>query len=96
VPGAVVLRKVQLESREKEGEMKMGYLLFAIAIIATALVYSCAAISGQCARKEEAAVLPQRERSRDNRCVLCGVVIPEGTWVCPNCQVCVEVEEDGK
>lgn len=26
----------------------------------------------------------------EDRCVCCGEIIPEGTWVCPNCLVCVK------
>lgn len=22
----------------------------------------------------------------DNTCIFCGTTVPEGTWVCPNCQ----------
>ena len=22
----------------------------------------------------------------DNKCVLCGEIIPEGRWLCPNCE----------
>ena len=60
----------------------MGYVIFAIALLATAVVYSCAAMSGRCSRNEEA----DRKRTTDNRCVCCGAEIPEGRWICPNCE----------
>jgi hypothetical protein len=31
----------------------MGYVVFIIALLATATVYSCAVLSGNCAREEE-------------------------------------------
>lgn len=30
----------------------------------------------------------------EDRCVCCGAIIPEGGWVCPNCQFCVKKPED--
>lgn len=33
----------------------------------------------------------------EDRCVCCGAIIPEGSWVCPNCLVTVkESVKDGK
>ena len=32
----------------------MGYIIFAIALFATAIVYACCKMSGECARVEEA------------------------------------------
>ena len=32
----------------------MGYVMLAIALLATAIVYACCKISGECARAEEA------------------------------------------
>ena len=31
-----------------------------------------------------------------DRCVCCGAIVPEGTWVCPNCLVTVKEVKDGK
>lgn len=36
---------------------------------------------------------PEIVPTRDNRCVFCGEIIPEGRQVCPNCERMVE---DGK
>lgn len=30
----------------------------------------------------------------ENRCICCGEIIPEGSWVCPNCLVSVKEEDD--
>ena len=70
----------------------MKIILVFVGVIAWITVMACCKVSGDCSRAEEA----QRMASADNRCVCCGQIIPEGTWVCPNCQVCVEDEADGK
>jgi hypothetical protein len=32
----------------------------------------------------------------EDRCVCCGAVVPEGTWVCINCKMKLEETCDGK
>ena len=32
----------------------------------------------------------------EDRCVCCGEIVPEGSWVCPNCLVTVKETENSK
>ena len=41
---------------------------------------------------------PSKESQKENadRCVSCGEIIPEGRWVCPNCERKAKGKKDGK
>ena len=30
----------------------------------------------------------------EDRCVCCGAIIPEGSWACPRCLVCVNAKQE--
>ena len=38
----------------------------------------------------------KRKTENVDRCICCGEIIPEGSWVCPICLVSVKGEDDGK
>jgi hypothetical protein len=35
-------------------------------------------------------------KENENRCVCCGDIIPEGRWVCPNCERKAKEKKDGR
>ena len=57
--------------------MALGVILFAIGAVGLVmLLYSVFCYT------------PSKESQKENadRCVSCGEIIPEGRWVCPNCE----------
>ena len=65
----------------------MGIVYFAIAIaILAMLLYSVFCYMPSEESKSEKA----------DRCVSCGEIIPEGRWVCPNCERKAKGKKDGK
>ena len=67
--------------------MVLGYILFAIGVaILIMLLYSVLCyVPGNESRKENI-----------DRCVCCGEIVPEGRWVCPNCERKVKEKKDGR
>lgn len=65
----------------------MGVILFAIGVVGMAMLF----YSVFC-------YAPSEESKSENadRCVSCGEIIPEGRWVCPNCERKAKGKKDGK
>ena len=67
--------------------MVLGYILFGIGVtILGMLLYSVFCY------------MPSEGSRSENvdRCVSCGEIIPEGRWVCPNCERKVKEKKDGR
>ena len=67
--------------------MVLGIILFVIAIaILVALLYSVFCYTPS----------KESQKENDDRCVSCGEIIPEGRWVCPNCERKAKEKKDEK
>ena len=65
----------------------MGIILFAIGVAGLVMLFYglfCYAPS------------EKNKSEKADRCVSCGEIIPEGRWVCPNCERKAKGKNDGK
>ena len=71
-----------------ESEVMLVVVAAAVVFLGTVLsLFACCKVAGDCSREEEKKeARPEVVLTRDNRCVFCGEIIPEGRMVCPNCE----------